>query len=318
MRKLGQAALVMTSLMALVSIGTAPASARDNATEKRQKKELSIPHCAKKLGTVAIMEPQNQWWREYELGSPEALIRIFVQKSQCFSIVNRGKGLDAMMQERDLASSGELRRGANMGKGQIKAADYILVPDLVTKNSNSGGSNILGGLGGMLGGRTFGALVGGINIKKKAASVVISVTDARSSEEVMMAEGNATKSDLGWGLGGGVFAGGVFGGAGGGSYENSEIGQVIATAYLDAYINMISQMGGMPDNASAANAQQAVSMTKMGKLYASADIKSKVIKTLDPGTLLYPTGNKQDLLWEVEDELGAKGWVSSALFQLAK
>jgi len=304
--------------MALVSIGTAPASARDNATEKRQKKELSIPHCAKKLGTVAIMEPQNQWWREYELGSPEALIRIFVQKSQCFSIVNRGKGLDAMMQERDLASSGELRRGANMGKGQIKAADYILVPDLVTKNSNSGGSNILGGLGGMLGGRTFGALVGGINIKKKAASVVISVTDARSSEEVMMAEGNATKSDLGWGLGGGVFAGGVFGGAGGGSYENSEIGQVIATAYLDAYINMISQMGGMPDNASAANAQQAVSMTKMGKLYASADIKSKVIKTLDPGTLLYPTGNKQDLLWEVEDELGAKGWVSSALFQLAK
>jgi hypothetical protein len=34
--------------------------------------------------------------------------------------------------------------------------------------------------------------------------------------------------------------------------------------------------------------------------------------------MLYPTGNKDGLWWEVSDELGNKGWVSSALFELAK
>jgi hypothetical protein len=43
-----------------------------------------------------------------------------------------------------------------------------------------------------------------------------------------------------------------------------------------------------------------------------------VVRTLDPGTMLYPTGQKQEIMWEVEDELGNKGWVSSVLFGLAK
>jgi hypothetical protein len=59
-------------------------------------------------------------------------------------------------------------------------------------------------------------------------------------------------------------------------------------------------------------------MAKPGRMYASADAKGKVVRTLDPGMMLYPTGQKQDVMWEVEDELGNKGWVSSVLFQLAK
>jgi hypothetical protein len=34
--------------------------------------------------------------------------------------------------------------------------------------------------------------------------------------------------------------------------------------------------------------------------------------------LLYPTGNKQGVMWEVEDELGNTGWVSSLLVDLAR
>ena len=37
-----------------------------------------------------------------------------------------------------------------------------------------------------------------------------------------------------------------------------------------------------------------------------------------PLEFLYPTGEKQGMMWEVEDELGNKGWVSSVLFQLSK
>ena len=44
----------------------------------------------------------------------------------------------------------------------------------------------------------------------------------------------------------------------------------------------------------------------------------KIVRTLDAGMMLYPTGNKDGMMWEVDDELGNKGWVSSSLFELAR
>lgn len=290
-----------------------------SAEEKRDEKSADIPRCSKKIGTASIVEPENKWWREIEggLGSPEALIRIYVRQSGCFTLVNRGRGFDVAMQERDLASSGQLRGGSNLGKGQIKTADYIIVPDIVTRNSNKGGTNVGGIIGGLFGG-TAGAILGGISLKKSSANVILYVTDTRSSEEVAASEGRAEKRDLGWGAGGGLFTGGFLGAGGASGYANTEIGQVVALAYLDAYTKMVGELGGLPDSASAANAVQAVSLKKPGKLYASSSIKSKVIVPLDVGQLLYPTGNKTDQFWEVEDELGNKGWISMALIELAK
>jgi hypothetical protein len=46
--------------------------------------------------------------------------------------------------------------------------------------------------------------------------------------------------------------------------------------------------------------------------------KGKVLRTLDPGMTLFATGEKTEMIWEGEDELGNKGWVSSVLFELAK
>ena len=112
--------------------------------QKNEQRENQIPRCSHRLGTVAIVEPERNWWSEYNLGSPEALIKIFVMRSGCFGLVDRGKGMAAIQRERELAGGGELRQGSNMGKGQIKAADYVLVPDLVSQNRDSGGTNIGG------------------------------------------------------------------------------------------------------------------------------------------------------------------------------
>ena len=78
--------------------------------------------CTRKLGALAIVEPDNQWWRELNLGSPEAIIKIFVQKSGCFTLVNRGRSMANRNLERAMADSGELQRGSNLGKGQVRAA----------------------------------------------------------------------------------------------------------------------------------------------------------------------------------------------------
>ncbi len=305
-------------LFAVASMLASPAALAQKAQQERAKKTAEIPVCDKSLGTIAVLEPESaNWWTGQRLASPDALIKVFVNKSGCFTLVDRGRGMSALQAERDLAASGDLRVRSNVGKGQITAADYVLVPDLISQNSNAGGNAVGALIGGLVGNRTAGALLSGINLKKKTADVVLTVTDVRSSEQVAMTEGHATKTDLGWGAGAGVFSGGL-GGIGASGYDNTEIGQVITLAYLQAYTDLVAQLGGLPDSASAANTHQAVTLNKPARLLAQSDGKGGAVRELDPGMMLYPTGNKDGLMWEVEDELGNKGWVNSTLFGLSR
>jgi hypothetical protein len=275
-----------------------------------------IPTCDKKIGTLAVTEPENKWWLQYNLESPEALIKVYVSKSKCFTLVDRGKGLAAAQAERTLAGSGEMRGGSNIGKGQMKAADYVLVPDVAMKNNDSGGKHFGAMLGGMLPG-IAGLVAGGVSMKSKTADVVLTLTDVRSTEQVALEQGHYKKTDIGWGAGGGGFFG-AFAAAGASSYANTEIGQVVAIAYLDSYTKLVNDIKGMTLDAKADNAQQSVTMAKPGKLYDQPNVKAKVVRDLDPGTTLYPTGEKDKIWWKVSDELGNEGWVPSPLFQLAK
>ncbi len=294
----------------LVALGlSAAAGAKD-------KPPPEIPKCEKRFGTLAVKEPEVQWWRELGLESPEALIKVFVAESKCFTLVDRGKGLEAAQAERALAGGGELRGGANVGKGQMKAADYVLIPDIVNKNSNSGGKNIGGILGGMVGG-VVGAVAGGISLKSKTASVVLTLTDVRSTEQVSLAQGTAKKTDLGWGAGGGAFFGG-FAAGGASSYANTEIGQVVTAAYLDAYVKMVADVKASAPDSKANNVSQSVTMAKPGKMYETPNVKGKLVRDLEPGMTLYPTGEKDGIWWKASDELGNEGWVPSTLFGLAK
>jgi curli biogenesis system outer membrane secretion channel CsgG len=157
--------------------------------------------------------------------------------------------------ERALADQGELQEGSNIGRGQVKAADYFIQPDIITANENSGGNNVGAALGGWLGGGVVGGLAGGINIKKKEANVTLVIVNARTTVEEALTEGYARKSDLSFAAGGGAGWWGGFAALGGGGYQNTEIGQVIVLAYLDAYTKMVSQLGGLPADASAAAPQ---------------------------------------------------------------
>ena len=85
----------------------------------------------------------------YNLQSPVGLIRMMIQQSNCFIVVERGVGMRNMMQERQLASAGEMRQGSNIGGGQMVAADFILTPAVVFSENNAGG--IGGAVGGLLG-----------------------------------------------------------------------------------------------------------------------------------------------------------------------
>lgn len=310
-----RASLPLALLAGILS--ASPAQAQ-RAQAQRAQRTADIPVCSRNLGTIAVDEPPGRnWWTGQQLSSPSALIKVFVNRSRCFTLVDRGRGMERMQAERDLAASGDLRGGSNMGRGQVRAADYVLVPDLVSHNSDAGGNRIGGLLGGMLGNRTAAAVLGGLDIRRKTADVVLTVTDMRSSEQVALTEGHATHTDLGWSGGGGVFRSGLLAGNAS-SYANTEIGQVITLAYLQAYSDLVYELGGLPGNASAANAQQSVVMNRPGRLLQQANGSGGAVRDLEPGMMLYPTGAREGGMWEVEDELGNRGWVSSTLFELAR
>ncbi len=146
-----------------------------------------------------IYEYGPRYWRcvSNVKSSPAALIKVYVSESGCLKLVDRGTGLQAAETERALAANGEERVGSNVGKGQMKAADYVLIPDIASRNGNAGGDRIGGILGGFLGHR-IGALVGGIGLSKKTADVVLTLTDVRSTEQVALEQGHADKTDIGW------------------------------------------------------------------------------------------------------------------------
>src|SRR5580693_795733 len=257
---------LVTLALSTVAIAMTSLARADNAPPQ-------IPTCDKKIGTLSVKEPPNNWWAQYNLDSPEALIKVMVSQSKCFTLVDRGKGLEAAQAERSLASGGELRGGSNVGKGQIKAADYVLVPDIANRNRNSGGTNIGGAIAGLIPGG-IGAALGGVSLKSKTADVVLTLTDVRSTEEVSLQQGHAKKTDLGWAGGGAGFFGPFIAG-GASSYANTEIGQVVMQAYIDAYTKMVGDIRQLSPFASTDNAVQAVKMAKPGKLYSAPDLKSQ-------------------------------------------
>jgi Curli production assembly/transport component CsgG len=308
---------IQAAASAALLLTISPAFAQSSIANKTAQKEAEIPNCTHKIGTLAVNEPQNRWWEGLGLESPEALLKVFVMKSGCFTLLDRGAGFQAAQQERALASGGQLQGGSNVGLGQVRAADYILVPDIVSKNGNAGGTNVGGLLGGFIPGG-FGAIVSSINVSSKTADVVLTITNVRTSEQQALEEGHGSKTDVGFGFGGGWGGWGGFGGAGISNYQNTAIGQVVVLAYIDAYTKLVGDLGGLSGNASAEAPSQAVTMSRAGRMYEKSSDKSKVVRPLDAGMILYPTGNKDGVWWEVKDELGNGGWVSSLSFALAK
>lgn len=216
--------------------------------KEQMQSQAQMPVCQRPIGTIAIVPPDNQWWTQYGLGSPEAVLKVFVQQSHCFTLVNRGSAMHSREMERAMAENGELQHGSNVGPGQVKTADYFLQPDIVSSNQNSGGGGMGAAIGGILGhshgwASAVGGLAGGINVKKGEANVTLSLVNARTTEEATT-EGYFRKRDVSFSLGAGGWWGGGAGALGGTGYENTEVGQIIVLAYLDAYKKMVAQLGG--------------------------------------------------------------------------
>ena len=199
-----------------------------------------LQRCQAPLGTVSLVENQDAGWytilrNEYKLPPTANLLRLMIQQSNCFVVVERGAaGMRAIDRERQLMGSGEMRGGSNFGKGQMVASDYGLSPEIIFSNNDAGG--IGGALGGLIGGGSGRAIaqLGG-SLKTREANVLLTLVDNRSGVQVSASEGSASKSDF-------AGFGGLFGGSAGGSlggYQNTAQGKVITAAFMDAFNQMV-------------------------------------------------------------------------------
>ena len=313
MRRLISSGLAL--LLAATSLA-APAAAQYGMDRKGPKNAATpeLPHCDRPLGRAAIQEPQNRWWEGLGLSNPEALLKLFATRSGCLRIVDRNGGLAMRNEESALNGSGDLRRGSNLGRGQVAAADYFIIPDIANSNRNSGG-NAIGALAGSFLPGGFGALAGGLRVKKSEAHTLITLVDARSTEQLYIAEGVAQKSDVSFGGGGGGGGwGGGFGALAGGGYSDTDIGKVITAAYFNAFVDLIHYMQNQqPGQAAASSPAAAQRTTATVLVHASPGPAAKVVYRLQPGASVYPTGQRNGIWMEVDDENGNRGWMVSTL-----
>ncbi|OYY63627.1 MAG: curli production assembly/transport component csgg [Sphingomonas sp. 28-62-11] len=271
-----------------------------------------VPRCTTKHGTVSIVDGQDSsGWTQNSLAPPARLLRVLVQRSGCFNIVDRGAGLDAAAQERAIGGGLGLQRGSNVGQGQIKAADYVLVAEIQGANTNVSG-NAAGAVAGAIIGGPFGGLLGGMKSRKSEANTVLSLTNVRTTETLAVTEGYAAKRDTSFAVGG-VFGVGGFGAGGvGGGYENTDIGRIVTLAFIQAYAKMVDELGyTRPGDEGTAQAAPKKTFTAQAPvaMRVSPVASARAIRTLPAGSILYPTGNQNGLWWEVADENDNVGWV---------
>jgi hypothetical protein len=276
-----------------------------------------IPHCFRKLGTLSITDGDDpRGWNQYNLAPPQKLLRVIVQRSGCFSLVDRAAGLNAAATERNIGADLGLQRGSNMGQGQVKAADYVLVAEVQASNANTGGTAVAGLAGGLIGGR-LGGIVGGIKTRKLEANTVLSLTNVRTTETVAVQDGYAVKTDVGWGAGGGSTG---FGGVVGGGYEDTDIGRIVTLSFLQSYNKLVRDLGLLDDGpppAQAAPSKTFVATAPLN-LRRGPDNTSGLIRTLPVGAQVYPTGQKNGLWWEVADENDNVGWALNTKLEPAR
>lgn len=204
-----------------------------------------LERCASPLGTVSLVENEHAGWytvlrNEYKLPPTANLLRLIVQQSNCFVVVERGAaGMRAMGRERELMDAGEMRAGSNFGKGQMVASDYALSPEIVFSSDNAGGFG--GFLGGLIGGGSGRAIASaGGSLQTREAAALLTLVDNRSGVQVAASEGSASKADFN--LFGGALGRGAAGGLGG--YTNTPQGKVITAAFMDAYNQMVVSLRG--------------------------------------------------------------------------
>ena len=278
----------VTLTMAGLAAAAVPAHAKDPPVQ--------LQKCEASFGTIAVVEGDAQGWAEYGLGSPRELINALALESGCFTPHSPASGKPADFLMNVIAGdSEEVDRSIELAKS---AATEGLV-------RSGAASTVLSRV--PVGGALLGAF-GGLGGKKKRMAAGIKLLSPATGMAIATGSGTVTKSTLTFGGGNAWTAG-----ANAAGYGRSKDGRMLVEAFIMAF-NSISAQGGaiaaVPKATPAVAVVPAASVAVDTVLRAGPSAQSEEVRSLRAGTELTPTGQRNGLFIEVEDNYGTKGWVS--------
>jgi hypothetical protein len=183
-----------------------------------------LERCTEPLGTLGLADT----------GDPYVpIVRLFVQQSNCFIVVERGRAYKNVSLERQLNAEGLTRHAeAQQQNGEkLLAADYTLVPSVTFAEPS--GFGLSTGLGGLIG-RRSNNVDASAQVQALGASTTLLLLDNASGAQLVAAQGSAKNYNLGLGVG---LLGGLV--AGVNAYANTPQGKIVSAAFLDAYNKLV-------------------------------------------------------------------------------
>lgn len=166
-------------------------------------------------------------------------MRLLIQQSNCFLIVDRGLAEEASSDEKRRARTGsEVRDNSDMGRGQEVAADFVLRGTVIGIEQKSSGFN----MGSLLPGRLAGAVDTRSAVSDAKVQLVLS--DVRSKIQVAVAQGAGSAANTRMALNVLGFARRGAGAGGFSSEEKTSTQTIILQAFADAYNQMVPAVRG--------------------------------------------------------------------------
>src|SRR4051794_9326312 len=97
----GGRALTGGAALMAATPGSGAQLARPSGTQRTQQAMMNdVPHCYRRLGTVSVMDGDDpRGWTQWQLAGPQKLLKVLIQRSGCFNLVDRGSGLSAAQRE---------------------------------------------------------------------------------------------------------------------------------------------------------------------------------------------------------------------------
>ena len=276
----------------------ATAAAAMIATPAMAKKDppVELTNCDQSYGTIAVVDGDTQGWTEYGLSSPRELINSLALESGCFTphSAASGRPADFLMNviagdKEEIDQSIEMAKSAAM-EGLVRSGAATSVLSKVP-----------------VGGALLSAF-GGFGGKKKTVAAGIKLISPANGQTIALGSGEAKKSSIKFGNG----AGGWVQGAAASGYAGNKNGKLLVEAFVKAF-NAVSAQGPALASLMPAPAEPEVQLASVAvdtALLATPLAEAEEVRSLRAGTTLNPTGKREGLFVEVEDNYGTKGWVS--------
>jgi curli biogenesis system outer membrane secretion channel CsgG len=227
------ASSTLTGCLATTTKGTGGSDVAGSASLSAPPAQAAadLPRCEAPLGTLALAEGQYAGLSGRGLTSPMPVLRLMIQQSGCFNVVDRGVAIGMIQQEQQLTGA--------KAAASLVAAQYFLTPEIVFADDNAGGAGASIGTFTSLLPSALRGLAGSVAYDDQEVQTVLLLTQASSGLQVAAAEGSAQTRDVG--ITGSVLGAG-FTSARFGGYADTAIGKTVVAALADAYAKLVRQL----------------------------------------------------------------------------